>query len=153
MSMARSTRLNTPPSGPWAGFYLERHHEKRGWMHLFLNFAKGTEPNRMSIAGEGTDYVGPWTLSGDFDVSTKSCQWTKQYLGKHRVVYKGTFGQNGILGDWTISSMVRGNFHIWPSEMTELQEMYIRDDLQNAPGTILPQAPPANGWEAGERLA
>jgi hypothetical protein len=107
-------------------------------MHLFLNFESDSAgAGKATVKGEGTDYVGPWTLSGEFHSDSGEVQMTKQYLGKHRVKYQGVFGPNGILGGWTISSLVRGQFHIWPAEMTELQELYMRDELEKAPGSIL----------------
>lgn len=119
------------PSGEWNGFFLEKHQPKRGWMHLYLNFENG------SITGEGTDYVGPWNISGTYDPKTGQCQWTKQYLGKHKVEYQGLAGETGIQGEWTIS-YVSGPFHIWPRSMGYLNELYLQEDLQvPIPGVLL----------------
>ena len=56
-----STDTPTFTSGEWNGFYLEKHNTNRGWMHLYLEIEDQT------IKGEGTDYVGPWNLSGTYE--------------------------------------------------------------------------------------
>lgn len=109
-------------TGEWTGFYLESHHTRKGWMHLYLSFEGG------QIKGEGTDYVGPWTASGSYDTQTGHCSWLKQYLGKHQVSYKGIAGAHGIQGQWTISYL-SGEFHIWPKSMSYLNEMYLQQEL------------------------
>ena len=73
---------NRLPTGEWNGFYLENHQPRRGWMHLYMSFEDG------NIKGEGTDYVGPWTASGSYDLDTGLCSWVKQYVGRHRVDYR-----------------------------------------------------------------
>lgn len=117
-------------TGEWTGFYLERHHNKRGWMHLYLEFradgaVKGT------LKGEGTDYVGPWTLAGTFDPDGNQCGWTKSYVGRHKVEYSGSAGPHGITGEWTIGSgWLTGPFHIWPRAWGELDEVYLAEELR-----------------------
>jgi hypothetical protein len=117
------------PTGEWNGFYLENHRSQRGWMHLYLEFKDGL------IRGEGTDYVGPWTAAGTYDATSGTCQWTKQYVGKHKVEYDGRCSSNGILGQWRIV-VNSGNFHIWPKENGELTELYLREDLSQLPPSI-----------------
>ena len=109
-------------SGEWCGFYIEPHRTGRGWMHLYLAFENG------QIRGEGTDYVGPWVASGEYDEGTGLCHWTKQYVGKHQVSYAGKCGDNGIQGNWRIFS--EGPFHIWPKTHGHLNELYLRDELE-----------------------
>jgi hypothetical protein len=118
--------VTSPPSGLWTGFFLEKHHPQKGWMHLHLQFRQS------EILGEGTDYVGPWQITGNFSAESSICIWTKKYLGKHSVRYQGQFGDTGIVGKWDISGMVSGEFHIWPAEFTEIQEMYLRQEEQEA---------------------
>lgn len=113
---------NRLPSGEWNGFYLEKHQPKKGWMHLFMTFEEG------EIKAEGTDYVGPWVAQGKYDLETGDCRWVKQYLKKHQVHYSGTVSANGIMGRWTIPPL-SGEFHIWPKSMTELNEMYLTQDM------------------------
>ncbi len=123
---------NRLPTGEWNGFYLERHQEKRGWMHLYLSFANG------QIQGEGTDYVGPWVASGNYDLDSGICQWVKKYIGKHHVVYAGQVTENGIQGQWEIS-FIRGPFHIWPKGLSQLTELYLRTELTEPAPSILLQ--------------
>lgn len=111
-------------SGTWNGFYIEKHNDNRGWMHLYLDFTEG------QMKGEGTDYVGPWVLKGTYDAQTAECIWTKQYMGKHIVKYTGKLGENGITGSWSIGGLLNGPFHIWPSRMTHFNEMYMTEDLE-----------------------
>ena len=61
MSSENANLVEGFTSGTWNGFYVEKHNENRGWMHLYMDFQEG------KIKGEGTDYVGPWTLEGSFD--------------------------------------------------------------------------------------
>ena len=121
-----SDLVKCPQSGLWTGFFLEKHHPQKGWMHLHLQF------HHAEISGEGTDYVGPWLIKGNFSCETLTCDWTKQYLGKHSVKYQGQIGDTGIIGKWNISGLIWGNFHIWPAEFTEIQEMYLRQEEHEA---------------------
>ena len=113
------------PSGEWSGFYLENHQPRRGWMHLYINFFEG------KVAGEGTDYVGPWVIQGDYDLQQGVCQWTKQYLHKHRVEYQGKITDQGIQGVWKIRNWTTGPFHIWPRSRSEFMSMYMKDELDS----------------------
>ena len=98
---------------------MESHRQEPGWMHLHLSFDEG------QIKGEGVDYVGPWTIHGEFDSDSGRCHWTKSYVGKHVVLYEGRLTEAGIQGDWTIEPFLNGPFHIWPEWMTELHEKYM----------------------------
>lgn len=111
------------PSGQWSGFFLDDRLPRRGWMHLYINFQEG------SIQGEGTDCVGPWVINGSYDTNTGSCLWTKQYVGKHRVNYSGRLSDQGIQGTWDIHSWLEGLFHIWPNHRTDLQQLYMQDEI------------------------
>ena len=92
-------------------------------MHLYLDFCDG------QIKGEGTDYVGPWHIRGAYDEQTGDCTWTKQYLGKHEVVYQGKNEGEGIVGIWTIGEWLHGTFHIWPKGHGGLEETYMQEDM------------------------
>ncbi|MFN9246721.1 MAG: hypothetical protein ACK6DS_06550 [Planctomycetota bacterium] len=116
--------MNPLTSGNWTGFYLEPHNPQRGWMHLYLEFAENG-----AIAGEGTDYVGPWQASGTFEADSGRVEWTKLYLGKHKVRYQGVLTDQGIIGDWTISNWLAGKFHIWPVQRGDIQAAYLAEDL------------------------
>ena len=121
------------PTGQWNGFYIESHQEQRGWMHQYLEFNDG------ELKGEGTDYVGPWTLQGKYDLSELKCVWIKSYVGKHDVTYRGTISKTGITGIWDIRESLTGSFHIWPQHMTEFDSLYMQEDLEKTP---LRQQPP-----------
>jgi hypothetical protein len=113
------TKLETDarfPSGPWTGFFLQPWipwFTGRQTMTIDLTFQQG------GLEANGHDVVGAFTLSGSYDLHDGSCQWTKQYAGRHRVSYKGVNAGQGICGVWEISQLGgwyidRGVFHIWP---------------------------------------
>ncbi len=106
------------PSGPWTGFFLQPLLPGKHRMELHLTFQAG------AMTGEGRDWVGPFTIRGRYDVATGQCHWTKRYLGKHDVFYKGFNEGKGIWGVWHISAssasaQQRGGFHIWPEGMPD----------------------------------
>ena len=123
------------PTGQWNGFYTESHKDQRGWMHQYLEFNDG------ELKGEGTDYVGPWTLQGKYDLSKLQCQWVKIYVGKHHVNYLGTISKTGITGVWDIRGSVTGPFHIWPQHLTEFDSLYMQQDIEQTPLKQQPQPP------------
>jgi hypothetical protein len=108
------------PSGEWTGFFLQYWLPGRHKTDLDLTWQGGT------LSGHGTDRVGPFTISGTYDVATGECEWTKQYVGKHSVAYRGRNDGHGIWGVWEIRQLGglyvdRGGFHIWP-EGTNVSE-------------------------------
>src|SRR5262249_36241197 len=96
------------PSGPWTGFYNYTGPEDRHRMDLHLTFARG------GIAGEGNDDIGPFLISGKYDAPSRECHWTKSYIGRHGVFYRGFRDAHGIWGTWEIGKWNKGGFHIWP---------------------------------------
>jgi hypothetical protein len=53
------------------------------------------------IDGEGDDIVGPFTFSGEYD-QRGHVRMTKQYLGKHQLLYEGAYdGEGTIFGRWS----------------------------------------------------
>jgi hypothetical protein len=100
------------PSGPWTGFY-NYYPGDRHWMDLQLIFARG------SMAGDGTDDLGRFIIRGRYDADTRECHWTKSYLGRHDVFYRGFREGKGIWGTWEISILASGGFHIWPRQAGE----------------------------------
>jgi hypothetical protein len=101
------------PSGPWTGFFLQKQIPGRHLMELRLTFQSG------AIRGEGRDWVGSFTLRGGYDLATGTCYWTKRYLGKHDVFYRGYNEGRGIWGLWEIVPLHRGGFHIWPEGLSD----------------------------------
>jgi hypothetical protein len=101
------------PSGPWTGFFLQSGLPGRQWMELILTFRDGT------LRGEGRDRIGPFLMRGRYNVADGKCYWTKRYLGRHDISYKGYNEGKGIWGTWEDprASYWRGGFHIWPEAM------------------------------------
>jgi hypothetical protein len=99
------------PSGPWAGFFLQRELPGRHQMELRLTFRDGL------LTGEGRDRIGPFVVRGRYDVADGKCAWIKHYVGRHDVFYQGYNEGNGIWGVWSIPPLYRGGFHIWPEGM------------------------------------
>ena len=94
-------------SGPWTGFYTYANgHRDR--MDLSLTFKQGV------VTGSGTDPVGPFSIGGRYDPESNEIHWTKTYLGRHDVFYKGCRDNRGIWGTWELEFGGRGGFHIWP---------------------------------------
>jgi hypothetical protein len=120
--MSEKPQLETDPrfpSGRWIGFWIQKHPPVgRQSTELFLTFAAGV------LDGEGRDRVGKYTVHGRYDLADGRCHWTKQYVGKHRVLYDGFNEGQGIWGTWTIRASentieLHGGFHIWPEEMAD----------------------------------
>ena len=101
------------PSGPWTGFFLQKLVPGRHMMEMSLHFADGT------IVGAGRDRVGEFVIEGSYELKDGSCQWRKQYVGKHNVYYRGFNEGKGIWGLWEIPPSSKGGFHIWPEGMSD----------------------------------
>ena len=134
------------PSGPWTGFFLQPLVPGRHLMELRLTFRRG------EVKGEGRDWVGAFTIRGQYTIADGKCYWTKNYTGKHDVFYKGYNEGKGIWGLWEIPSdylQQRGGFHIWPEgmpdptkpQLTEQADLpgFVEDSLEvkiDAPVTV-----------------
>jgi hypothetical protein len=94
-------------SGPWTGFYTYSDG-RRERMDLSLSFREGV------VSGAGRDPVGPFGVLGRYDAETNGIYWTKTYVGRHSVFYKGCRDTRGIWGTWEIPPSGHGGFHIWP---------------------------------------
>jgi len=105
--------MNIPPSGPWSGYYLYINSEQRHHMRLHLTFTV-----EGSLSGNGTDDVGPFLIKGVFIQPKQEASWTKSYIGRHSVEYRGLYDGRSICGDWALV-MSRGGFWIWPSGLSE----------------------------------
>ena len=108
------------PNGAWTGFYLQYWMPGRHKTNLNLSWQNGI------VTGDGRDRVGAFTIDGTYDTLTGRCEWTKQYVGKHAVAYRGVNDGRGIWGVWEIRQLGgvyvdRGGFHIWP-EGTDVSE-------------------------------
>src|SRR5436305_13502042 len=89
------------PSGPWTGYFLQKSIPGRHLMELRLTFQDG------HMTGEGRDRVGKFTVQGRYNTSDGICSWTKQYVGKHDVLYQGYNEGQGIWGIWELPELSR----------------------------------------------
>ena len=125
------------PSGPWTGFFLQPLLPGRHLMELQITFHNG------ELRGDGRDWVGRFGLRGRYSTADGKCYWTKRYVGKHDVFYKGFNEGRGIWGVWemphiTDPTLGRGGFHIWPegtadptgSRLTEAAELPTGEEIE-----------------------
>ena len=98
------------PSGPWTGFFLQPIVPGRHRMDLTLTFRRGT------LRGDGHDRIGLFFIRGRYDLADGQCWWTKSYVGKHEIFYRGYNEGKGIWGRWESPTNTdwHGGFHIWP---------------------------------------
>jgi len=135
--LERDTRF---PSDAWTGFFLQFWFPGRQKMDMELRWSGG------EVTGHGTDRVGPFTINGTYDIATGRCEWTKKYLGRHSVAYRGVNDGHGIWGVWEIRQLGglyvdRGGFHIWPegsnvSEESDRTEKAVMEAMQVEFGTL-----------------
>jgi hypothetical protein len=109
------------PSGAWTGFFMQPLAPGRHTMDLEMRFRDG------QVRGRGRDWVGEFSIDGEYDRSTGECRWTKHYHGRHDVTYVGRNEGQGIWGVWELAQLLgmlrgRGVFHIWPVGMTPTRE-------------------------------
>src|SRR2546423_4403863 len=110
------------PSGPWTGFFLQPQIPGRHLMELSLTFSSG------AITGAGRDWVGHFIVRGRYDLADGKCHWTKRYVGKHDVFYRGFNEGKGIWGRWELTVYgvsVHGGFHIWPEGMDDPTQQHL----------------------------
>jgi len=65
------------------------------------------------VSGDGSDDIGHFVVTGQFDCTKDECYWTKTYIGRHDVYYRGFRDGKGIWGLWEPPRESCG-FHIWP---------------------------------------
>jgi hypothetical protein len=145
------TELETDPrfpSGPWTGFFLQPLLPGRHMMELRLTFRGG------AISGDGRDWVGPFLFRGRYDLADGRCYWTKRYLGRHDVFYRGFNEGKGIWGTWEVPGGLgvgihSGGFHIWPEGMADPTRPVLAEEADlPAPDQEVEAAEPAvlAGW-------
>jgi hypothetical protein len=92
------------PSGHWTGFWEQPGWGKQPMHDLELYFAEG------AIEGHGRDCIGAFTFEGTYE-RDGSVAMTKQYLGRHRVLYHGSYdGEGTVFGRWSIGTFWSGPF-------------------------------------------
>jgi hypothetical protein len=85
------------------------------------------------MTGSGRDWVGEFTIRGKYTIEDGRCHFTKRYVGRHDVFYKGFNEGKGIWGTWEIAACEaygaqRGGFHIWPEGMPEGDEPVLSEE-------------------------
>lgn len=100
------------PSGRWEGFWVQEGYGRQPMREFDLRFSQG------EISGNGTDVVGPFTISGAYDVQTGRVLLVKQYIDKHAVQYIGDpDGEGSIQGTWALEYLgcrLTGSFLLRP---------------------------------------
>ena len=92
------------PSGPWRGYWDQPAFGRQPMNDLVLRFDRGV------VEGEGRDFVGRFTFLGNYD-NRGNVLMMKQYLGKHRVLYRGVYdGEGTLFGTWSIGNRFSGLF-------------------------------------------
>jgi hypothetical protein len=96
------------PSGAWRGYWDQVESGRQSMRPLSLRFDAGR------VDGEGVDVIGPFTFAGTYDDSG-AVTLVKQYVGRHRVVYRGAYdGEGSIIGRWSIGEFWAGPFALAP---------------------------------------
>lgn len=103
------------PSGDWEGFYVYGPGQEQHRMDIVLHF------QNKSIDSGGSDDIGAFSWTGQYDVDALICKMTKTYA-RHTVEYSGQIDENGIWGNWFILPYMKGGFHIWPKAQEEQEE-------------------------------
>ncbi len=88
---------------------MQRKFPGRQYMRgLQLEFREGR------VTGSGSDRIGPFNLTGEYELKTGKVTLLKRYA-RHRVKYTGQNENDGkwVWGVWTLASD-RGGFHLWP---------------------------------------
>ncbi len=97
------------PSGQWEGFWFQEAHGKQRMTAFTLWFTNG------EITGDGSDVIGGFTFTGGYDIDNGELVMMKQYVGKHRVLYRGKpDGEGCIAGTWSIGGNSTGPFMLKP---------------------------------------
>lgn len=78
-------------SGTWRGFWEQTQHGRQEMRAFELHFRAG------KVTGHGVDLVGPFQMRGNYDADGR-VSIVKQYLGKHRVTYRGAPDGEGCIG-------------------------------------------------------
>ena len=96
------------PSGVWRGYWEQPHFGRQPMNDFTLRFADGV------VEGEGRDVIGRFTFHGTCD-DQGNVVLVKQYLGRHRVLYRGRYdGEGTIHGTWSIGELWSGPFALSP---------------------------------------
>ena len=109
------------PSGLWRGYWDQPAFGRQPMNDLVLRFAGGV------VEGEGRDFVGRFTFHGSYD-DRGNVVMVKQYLGKHRVLYRGSYdGEGTLFGTWSIGDRFSGPFALSAVRSTAAPDAPIQD--------------------------
>ena len=79
------------------------------------------------VDGEGRDVIGRFTFRGTCD-DQGNVVLVKQYLGRHRVLYRGSYdGEGTIHGTWSIGDLWKGPFALSPVRASATPDLRIQD--------------------------
>jgi hypothetical protein len=115
------------PSGKWGGFFTYKGLPGKHAMELILTFSQG------KMTGSGRDRIGEFTIDGAYQVNDGKCMWIKQYIGKHKVGYRGFNEGKGIWGTWDLTALgstFTGGFHIWPEGMPDPSQPVLEEEAE-----------------------
>jgi hypothetical protein len=97
------------PSGAWQGYWEQAGLGRQPMARFELHFQGA------AVTGSGTDIVGRFVMSGNYDTQTGRIQLCKHYLGRHEVIYEGhPDGEGCIGGTWRIEPYWSGKFLMQP---------------------------------------
>lgn len=89
-------------SGLWLGFWVQPRHGRQEMRAFELHFDSGL------VTGGGADIIGPFVVRGEYRPDGR-VELVKQYLGKHRVHYRGQpDGEGSIYGTWEVTAKYSG---------------------------------------------
>ena len=91
------------PKGNWTGFFMEKGKK----YDMVLNMELGSNGK---FKGDGSDAVGGFSIQGV--LANGMAELMKQYIGKHKVIYKGLFNGKIINGKWSLDNGVCDIFQL-----------------------------------------
>jgi hypothetical protein len=106
-SVSGERRLGAIPCGRWRGFWIQSNRRCRTDLNILFRAGR--------IGGDGNDWLGDFTIRGDYSPEGGEVRWTKVYRDGRRVQYRGFIdGAHGIWGHWEVAGRGKGGFQIWP---------------------------------------
>jgi hypothetical protein len=124
-------RASLPPSGAWSGYYSYRFAAGKHRMKLDLLFS-----GNGGIQGDGLDDIGSFLIQGVFNPTTLETSWTKAYIGRHTVDYRGLYNNKSISGVWTLGPG-EGDFRIWPGASAEGEEETAQVEIEEPEAVLV----------------
>ena len=98
----------------WKGYYQQGGSHEKHPMD-FSKFQATPQPGG-KISGAGHDEVGEFRFAGQFKTNTPEVEFVKEYIGKHKIFYKGTVTLNPpvIVGKWGFNEQKpEDDFKLW----------------------------------------